>query len=138
MVFEWSHRYSVDVRDVDEQHQHFMDIVNALYEAMERDEGPQVLGKTLDALFEHADAHFKLEQKYMRECRYPETDRHVAEHDEFRQIVGRLRDKAQVEDPKMFTVRLAAFLRDWLVDHVQKEDKRLFEYRASVRPPPKP
>lgn len=138
MVFEWSHRYSVDVRDVDEQHQHFMDIVNALYEAMDRGEGPQVLGKTLTALSEHAEAHFKLEQKYMRECRYPETDRHVAEHDEFRQIVDRLREKSQVEDPKMFTVRLAAFLRDWLVDHVQKEDKRLFEYRASVRPPPKP
>jgi hemerythrin len=137
MVFEWSNRYSVDVHDVDDQHKHFVDIVNALYEAMEHDKGPSVLVDTMEALAAYAEAHFKLEQKYMLECRYPDLDRHVEAHEEFCQMLRRLQECVRTEDPKLFTVRLAAFLREWIMEHVQREDKRLFEYRASVRPPPK-
>ncbi len=135
MVFEWSHRYKVDIREVDDQHKHFVDVVNTLFEAMERGEGPKVLAQTLDALARHASEHFELEHKYMRECRYPDLGRHEAAHLEFRETLQGLQQMARTEDPRMFTVRLAEFLRGWLVSHVQVEDKRMFEYRASVRPP---
>jgi len=138
MVFEWSSRYAVDVRDVDDQHKHFVDVVNSLFEAMAKGVSPHILAETLDALNKHAEEHFRLEQNYMRECRYPETERHISEHLAFSETLKALQTRVQSEDPKLFTVRLAAFLRDWLMEHVQREDKLLFSYRASVHPPSKP
>lgn len=135
MVFEWGKRYSVGIADVDEQHQRFLDTANALYDAMASGKGPSVLAKTLEDLARYSDEHFALEQRYMHECRYPDAVRHAQAHADFRETLVALREKVKTEDPQYSTVRLAAFLRDWVVGHLQTEDKALFDYRASVHPP---
>ena len=75
----------------------------------------------------YAEHHFILEETYMAELGYPDTDAHIAAHNRFREEL-----EAMLEtDPTMhesLQVSLSDFLYKWLKLHVLGIDKKLEDF----------
>lgn len=121
-AFRWSERYSVNVAELDRQHQGLFAIVNELNEALAAGEGAAVTNSVLRRLVEHARNHFTAEEALMTQYRFPTLLTHCAEHDRFTRLVAKF-----VEDYRAgkagVPVSLLLFLQNWLKEHILVSDK---------------
>ena len=81
----------------------------------------------LDDLTGYAFTHFATEERYFTRSAYPLTDKHIEEHQMFRQTVTQLRDA--VLDGKVYIdIALLEYLKTWLVEHIQRMDVGIAPY----------
>ena len=126
MYFIWKPDYVFDIKEIDEQHKHFVGILDRMYDSTIQGLHQEELGDLLKELADYASDHFATEEKYFDKFDYPEAVEHKAKHQE-------LRDKIQdfIEEAKNNKVdisnELLDFLEDWLVDHLLNLDKKYVE-----------
>jgi hemerythrin len=122
-LIEWSPAYSVKVKKFDDQHKKLVDLVNQLHDAMKSGQGNTVIGVVLQSLISYTATHFADEIKLMQANGYPELAKHQAEHDKLVKQVVEFQQKFQ-DGSAMLTMTVLSFLKDWLVKHIQGEDKK--------------
>ncbi|MDD2851877.1 MAG: bacteriohemerythrin [Desulfuromonadaceae bacterium] len=122
-IIEWSPAYSVKVKKFDDQHKKLVDMINQLYDAMKSGQGSTMIGAVLQSLITYTGTHFADEIKLMQANGYPELAKHQAEHDKFVKQVVDFQKKFQ-DGSAMLTMSVLSFLKDWLVKHIQGEDKK--------------
>lgn len=117
----WNPSFSVDVAEIDAQHQHLVAMLNQLNEAMGEARGDAELGKILTGLEQYADEHFLTEEKYFVLFHYEHTAEHKAQHDDFRRKVAAFRADFQAKKA-LVTIQVLHFLRDWVTNHILGSD----------------
>lgn len=122
-LFIWSDKYSVNIKEIDNQHKRLVDMLNALHEAMKAGKGNEVVGKTLTELIQYVGTHFAAEEKLMATHSYPEYNAHKAEHAKLTQKTAELQKSFQQGAP-VLTVEVLNFLKDWLQNHILGTDKK--------------
>lgn len=122
-LITWNESYSVNVAEIDRQHQKLIGMVNELNEAMKIGKGKEKVGKILSELVSYTVTHFKAEEKYFDQFGYPETDQHKKEHAAFIEKVTDF--KSEFESRSLFlTIEVMNFLSDWLKNHIMGTDKK--------------
>ena len=125
-LMRWSESLSVNIVEIDKQHQHLIGVVNDLHDAMGKGKGKEVLGKTFDGLIKYAEEHFLTEEKYFEQFGYPDTDSHKNEHTNF--VIKLAEFKVRFGTGKEnLTIELMNFLVNWLNNHLQTFD---MQYRS--------
>jgi hemerythrin len=120
MNFIWKEEYSVNVKQLDDQHKFFLGIMDKCYGAMqEKTEIRKIIGELID----YAELHFKTEEKYFDEFHYSEAPEHKRAHQELRDKIKLIISKDEI-DPTQLALELLDFLEDWLVDHLANVDKK--------------
>lgn len=76
----WDAKYSVNIPEIDGQHQKLFALLNDLYEAMQEGLGRDIIGAALGNLVDYAIYHFTHEEKLFRQHGYAEEEAHRAEH----------------------------------------------------------
>lgn len=121
-LLAWGPQFSVGVEAIDKQHATLVDTLNQLHEAMLKGMTKSVTGPLLTRLVEYTHSHFAAEEKMMSAAKYPKFTQHCQHHRELTKevedFVGRY-DRGEVA----LTPHLLTFLRDWLNNHIVKEDK---------------
>ena len=121
--FDWSSTYSVGISSFDRHHKHLIGLINKLYDAMRAGKASQELDSLMIGLIDYTQFHFTSEEKLLSQYGYPNYPKHLAEHEAFKAKVidfqGKLR-QGQIG----ISVQVAEFLKDWLVNHIQVEDKK--------------
>lgn len=124
---EWKDAYAIGVKEIDSQHRELVDMVTRLENALSTDQEKQEIGNLLKFLVDYTKRHFSAEEEIMMDSGYPELSRHKELHktliDEVTGVLIGLK-KGQSIDPK----KIASFLRDWLVNHILDEDKKIGEH----------
>jgi hemerythrin len=122
-LLDWSPSLSVDVAEMDVEHQKLLALVNNLNEAMKQGRARDELVLVFDALAHYTQMHFTSEERFMEQIGYPDLAQHRQEHAELiRQVTA---FKADYDAGKaLISVKLMGFLREWVRDHIQKSDKR--------------
>jgi hemerythrin len=120
-MFEWKQEYSVGIARVDAQHQNLFAIARELYDAMSAGQGKTAVGRVLSRLIQYTAAHFAHEERLMRQCHYPDFDKHKAEHDALTKKVLIFQSDYEAGRVQM-TFQLLHFLRDWLEHHIMETD----------------
>ena len=128
---EWQEIFETGIEEVDNQHQHLLDVINHLDELYNsgREVSESEINEALEQLFSYTDYHFESEERIMREIRYSDQDKHKHQHQD---LIARLTSKAEklrcgagVTCPE-----LLAFLSDWAINHIMTEDTKIgAEYR---------
>jgi len=121
-LLTWSDNYSVGVAAIDSQHKALVDTLNQLHDGMMKGQAASVTGPLLMKMVDYTRNHFADEEKLMAQTKYPSLQQHHAHHvDLTKQVedfVGRY-DRGEIT----LNVKLLNFLRDWLTNHILKEDK---------------
>ncbi len=121
-AFRWSERYSVNIAELDRQHQGFFAIINELNDALAAGKGAAVTNSVLRRLVEYARNHFAAEEALMTQYKFPATLTHCAEHDRFTRLVAKFLEDHRAGKSGV-PVSLLLFLQTWLKEHILVSDK---------------
>ncbi len=120
-LMQWSAQYSVGIKRMDDQHQYWIELINALHDAMKDGKGPQVVARVYKEMMDYTRTHFAAEEKLMKDTGYPAYADHKALHDAF---VRNIEQKMGGDTNGIKgTLEAMTTLKDWLLNHIQKTDK---------------
>jgi hemerythrin-like metal-binding protein len=122
-VFSWNDSYSVKVAVCDQQHMRLFDIINKLADAMRMGKGQDVVNQVVTELLDYTNTHFQDEEALLQKANYPQLEAHREMHRIFVKKVQSLQSQAQM-GKRVNAAQLLSLIRDWLVNHIQKADKR--------------
>lgn len=123
VLMRWSDDLSVGVTTVDNQHRKLVDLVNRLHAALMRGAANTEATGILNELVQYTVTHFKYEEEIHQRTGYPEAAAHKASHEQLVARIGELM-KGLEAGTAAIGVDLMEFLKHWLINHIQKEDKR--------------
>jgi hemerythrin len=118
-AFEWDDRYLLGHRAMDDTHQEFVALVDALLTA-----GDGHFPAALDAFALHAERHFEQENQLMDQHGFPARDCHVTEHDKVLASVREVQALVAGGDVEIGR-ELAQALVDWFPGHADYMDSAL-------------
>jgi hemerythrin-like metal-binding protein len=125
LLITWSDRYDVGNEQLNQQHQKLIQLINVLYAARKSHREAEFLLKVVKELHEYARYHFEQEEALLTACLYPKLAEHRAEHDEFRQWLGRIERAMTLEkSEKVITEDVMNYLKSWLNSHILISDKK--------------
>ncbi len=119
--------YDVNIKEIDEQHKRFAEIINTFYKAFQTNKDEKSLYKILDDLLAETVLHFREEEAIMEFHGYPDYALHKEEHDILSKEVTNM-IKGNIKGERNKSEKIGTFLKEWLMDHIVKEDKNLGKF----------
>lgn len=132
MPILWVDKLSVSNDQVDSDHKTLISIINQIEKAIENKTDIPLLKKSLNELEDYTHEHFRREESLMKSISYPHFYRHFKEHRKLvnklekikRNLFDKIDNNLEIDNPDS----LIDLLRNWLLDHVMKEDLLLKPY----------
>ncbi|MBE8539210.1 bacteriohemerythrin [Geoglobus acetivorans] len=122
-LITWNESFSVNIREIDEQHKKLVSMINRLHDAMLEGKGKEIMGELLNDMVEYTITHFSTEEKLMKQHNYPGYVKHKAEHELFVSKVGEFKEKYE-KGQLALTMEVLSFLKSWLTNHILNSDKK--------------
>ncbi|MFP5213430.1 MAG: bacteriohemerythrin [Acidobacteriota bacterium] len=122
-LLNWSEDYSVNVREIDDQHKKLIGYLNELNDAMRAGNGKEVLGGILKNLVAYTSSHFAAEERLMKSNGYPDYEAHKDKHEKMTRKVLDIQ-KAYIDGKIALTLEVMTFLHDWVDKHIKGTDKK--------------
>ncbi|MDP4126423.1 MAG: hemerythrin family protein [Bacillota bacterium] len=122
----WKDEYSIGVELIDEQHKHLFEIGNKIYDLLENylyvDKYDKIV-TIIKELSDYTKYHFKTEEDYMIQIKYPKYFNQKVEHDDFIQKIEEI-DLGELDNNQDKHIRdILTFVFNWVLDHILKKDK---------------
>ena len=128
ILINWKESYSVNSKEIDQQHKKLIDLINVLYDSFLNKEDKDKLDYIISELNDYAIVHFSAEEKYFTEHGFTRSEEHINEHRMFLKEVEKFRAE-YYQNSKSLTPKIMTFLRDWLTNHIREMDQ---EYRSFI------
>ena len=119
---EWNDRFSVGNRALDEDHKRLFQLFNELSWAMRAGKAKAAIAPVLDALIQYTAVHFKREEEAMEAGGFPDLAAHRKLHEAFVATALEVREKFSKAQTNTLAIETLAFVKKWLIDHIQKSD----------------
>ncbi|ABO22364.1 bacteriohemerythrin [Shewanella loihica] len=120
-LIEWSDALDLNLAEINRQHKTLVHLINELYYLLNNNYGLASIKRVVQGLIDYTANHFKYEETLFEQFGYPQDKQHTDSH---HQLVGKvLAFQRRVEQGEDIGDELMAFLKSWLSQHIQKEDK---------------
>jgi hemerythrin len=126
--FVWIDDFLLGFGPMDRTHEEFVHCVRALLDAPD-----DKVAVALSAFAEHAERHFKEENDWMRETRFPPADCHVDEHAAVLRSVHEVQAALDQGAPVALARDLAGELARWFPGHADHLDSALAHWMSQRR-----
>ncbi|NJO14843.1 MAG: hemerythrin family protein [Thioploca sp.] len=117
----------MNIKTIDEQHQHLIKIINKMHEIIIADGSRKKIELIIEKLFEYTNYHFKTEEKLLETYSYPNWQIHRKEHDDLLKQLLKLKVRL-IKGNATISLEMFAFLNNWLVNHILTSDKKYSSY----------
>ena len=128
-LIEWREEFSIGIPAVDLEHRDLIELINDLHGLLGESASHEQVLDALGEIFAQISAHFALEEKYMRDTRYPDLPSHKDSHeallDELRDVMDRVQEDGSYDER-----RLSRELNDWFTLHFRTHDAKLHHHIA--------
>jgi len=124
--FVWSEKYAVGVKEIDDQHKYFIDLINranALLEKKCNNDAAEEVVKDLEA---YARKHFDTEENFLKSIKYDKLLEHEIEHLRLIEKTNLLYDGVLTGNVNI--AKVVEFLEDWLEHHLLTFDKQYADF----------
>ena len=128
----WSDSLLLGHAAIDDEHEQLAELIECLWRAAASE-----MAQALDAVLQHATAHFAAENELMRTTAFPPRDCHISEHEAVLSTLRGVRlrlERGEVEVARRVAHELAA----WLPPHVQHLDSALTHWLCKLQHGAKP
>ena len=126
VTFQWKSDYTVDGGPIDDEHKQLLELANQVLSFTEPSRQVDEVTDTVKQLFKYMESHFDNEQELMREADYPEYEEHVQAH---AKIISDMNDLLKTcSDLDQLVAELKPAMRDWVVQHILDEDKKIAKH----------
>jgi hemerythrin-like metal-binding protein len=126
----WVREYSVNIAELDRQHQNLFRIVRHLRDAIASGHGEEVTEAVLTEVVHYTIHHFATEEGLMQQYGFPGTASHRIEHNTLTLELCRLQKEQAAGKPDAAEC-LLRFLQQWLKEHLLKTDKGYVAFLCS-------
>ncbi len=126
-LIKWDDKFVMGLKEVDDQHEHLINIVNKLYDAMLLGKGKSILKDILKELVDYANYHFETEEKIFKKYNYPKSAEHTQIHSEFKKQVYEIKENFDQSNFANST-KVFNFVKVWVSDHILQSDKEYFNF----------
>jgi hemerythrin-like metal-binding protein len=126
-LITWEDKLSVNIHDMDQEHQQLIGLINELHNAMRQGQGKLVISSTLENLIQYTQTHFGHEEQLMQEIGYPDLIDHKKEHTALTKQVIDLQTRHD-QGERVLTIEIMQFLKNWLTHHILNTDKKYGEF----------
>lgn len=135
--FLWTEDMSVHHDLLDMQHQELFAKINALLGAIIDETAESVVEDMVHFFKDYMDHHFKFEERYLLEQKYPYVDQHKNKHDVFIDKYYELKEKIDQDfDKTRMVLEIENFMGSWLTQHIMMEDQiyaRYFIHKKHIK-----
>jgi hemerythrin len=126
MRLEWDEKFAVNVKEIDDQHKTFIELINKMFEGLEGEHIQPIVDNTLTELPAFARDHFAVEEKYCELCDYAGSDELINEHKILKlKLDELLKERETADDIYAYYFELLHYLTDWLSDHMITIDVKM-------------
>lgn len=126
-LIQWSDTYSVGNITFDAHHQTLVGLINKLHDAMLQGKARQEMSTILTELENYTKYHFAAEEKMLAASGFPTLAQHKVQHREFEAKIAQYQQDLAKGQMGIGT-QVAPYLKDWLMKHIQVEDKKYGPY----------
>lgn len=123
----WDSSLSVQVEEIDDDHQKLVDLFNILSHSVKKNESVDYINAVLEELINCTVWHFSHEERLMLKYAYSGLDEHRTEHQELINSARALQQKV-LQDNKQISAQEIEFLEQWLTGHILGADMELGSY----------
>ena len=120
-LLEWKDNYATGIASIDYEHEQLIVTINSMFEQTNKASLIQTLGE-IHALVE---AHFALEEKIMRDNRYPDYVAHKKDHDRLLDDIRDIMDDVDMGHEADTGVNLQDRMQSWFGNHFATLDRDL-------------
>ncbi|OOZ36230.1 bacteriohemerythrin [Solemya elarraichensis gill symbiont] len=121
---EWTDKFSVGVRELDEQHQQIIALIKKLSdnqdEANQLDSDHEILCEMLN----YSNTHLRDEETLLKIYEYPDFDDHRSHHQDYMNKFCEFTDEVINGKKAKISTELLDFLNDWWRHHILIEDMK--------------
>jgi len=125
-LLPWSQNLVLGIKVIDEQHHHFINILNKTYAIANALQPEEELRQIVKELEDYAVLHFDTEEKYFDEFHYPLAEEHKEQHRELL-LKAKAFNERYAKEGSGIVSEFIAFLEDWLINHLEVYDKKYVE-----------
>ena len=125
--FRWDHSYSVNIAEMDHQHQRLFRMVAELEHALRTGRADSIIDEVLEKVIQHTISHFAAEEDLMQQHGFPGLAAHRCDHQTLAQQLAAFNLSTLAGRPDI-PPALLVFLQSWLRDHILKTDKEYSEF----------
>src|ERR1035437_9961606 len=120
--FRWDQSYSVNIAEMDHQHQRLFRAVAELEYALHTGRADSIIDEVLEKVIQHTISHFAAEEELLQQHGFPGLAAHRYEHQMLAQKLSKFHLSNIAGNPDIPS-SLLVFLQTWLRDHILKTDR---------------
>ena len=124
-ILEWTEEYRIGIRALDYEHQDLFAHINALLEDIARHDDKAEIEICLGKIHKRLQAHFALEEQFMKEKKYPRYAEHKREHDKFLDDFVDAMTQFENDPGAPRSDMLEIEVKRWFTSHVLNSDKAM-------------
>jgi hemerythrin len=132
MPIIWHDKMSAGNDRIDRDHRYLFCLINTIEFALSSDEHSDIVLTTIDQLEYYSKDHFEREETLMLKINYPKYFDQKKEHGLLISQLSEIKDKViavqENKDMRGIIPDLTTLLRNWLLDHVLKDDMMMKPY----------
>ncbi len=126
-MLNWKEDYALGIASIDEQHKKLFEIAGDIQELLNNqfitDKYDPIVA-IIDELKSYTVEHFKDEEQFMMDNRYPKFLSHKAMHMDFVEKMDAI-DLSQIDNEQnLYLKDILGFVLEWLVQHILVDDKQ--------------
>ncbi len=126
-VFRWDPSYSVNIAELDRQHQQLFRTLAELEHSIRTGSADSIIGAVLHDLIHYTIRHFAAEEALMQRHGFPGYDAHRSDHQLLAQRLTQFNLSRRAGRPDV-PPNLLTFLKTWWQNHVLETDKEYSEF----------
>jgi hemerythrin len=116
--------FDVGIAFIDNQHRTLVDYINELAWAVDNNQANNIISTLFEKLYQYTKFHFKAEESYFFTLNKDDCLLHQLQHKHFIEELDRI---IALDDVESISQALLYFLTDWLINHIQGEDKKFLQ-----------
>jgi hemerythrin-like metal-binding protein len=121
----WNEKFSVSVDSIDDQHRKLFGIINRLNESVKTKALKNTINELISELEAYTRVHFSAEERIWAKHNYPDIISHKKMHKYFTDEIANIKSSFSQDIFSSTPQSLLNFLRDWLIQHILGEDKKI-------------